>query len=152
MWYYLLRLLLLLRLLRLLILVLFLHHLSRLLVDLILVELPSVAPLELLALLGPSVLEPNLDLPLGQLELLGDLLFPWNRYVLVESELILKLYALCIVVNDTILVLGARLVLGHVDLDVRGCVSTCSQPNMFIPSLIGDSTAKSGNTFLVDCI
>lgn len=73
----------------------------------------------LLALLGAPVLEPDFDLALGQLELLGDFLFPRDCYVLVESELVLKLDALGVIIDDPILVLGSGFVSEHFGVCVR---------------------------------
>jgi len=73
----------------------------------------ALFPLQLFPLLRPPILEPDFDLPLGQLEALGDFLFPRNGDVLVQSELVLQLNPLGVIVNNSILVFGARFILRH---------------------------------------
>lgn len=51
--------------------------------------LRHLAALLLLPLLGAPILEPDLDLALGKLELVGDLLLLGYRYVFAGSERVL---------------------------------------------------------------
>lgn len=62
-----------------------------------------------LAILGPAILEPDLDLALGQGEGEGELRLPPDRDVLGEVELLLQLHPLVVRVHDSILVPCPRL-------------------------------------------
>ena len=62
--------------------------------------------LVLFSFLGASVLEPDLDLPLGQCESLREFSFPSDGDVATVVELFLQLEALVIAVDHAVLVLG----------------------------------------------
>ena len=70
----------------------------------------NVVPLlGLLALLGTTVLEPDLHLSLGQGQGLGQFRFPPDRNVPGCVVLLLQLQPLVVRVDDAVLVLGSRL-------------------------------------------
>lgn len=67
--------------------------------------------LVLLSFLGASVLEPDLNLPLGQRESLREFSFPSDGDVATVVELFLQLKALMITVDHAVLVLGTSFTL-----------------------------------------
>lgn len=75
----------------------------------------ALSSLLLLPLLGSPILEPNFDLPLRELQLLRNLLLTRYSYVLVSSEFVLQLNPLCVIIDNSILVLGSCSIFGHFD-------------------------------------
>lgn len=69
----------------------------------------------LLAVLGATVLEPDLHLPLGQLQVLGQLGLPADRDVARVVELLLQLEPLLVGVHHPVLVFRACLPCGKME-------------------------------------
>lgn len=76
----------------------------------------------LLSHLGAPILEPDLDLALGELQLVCNFLLPRYGYVLVQPELVLELDSLRVIVDDPILVLGSGFVFRHFLRDIWGAL------------------------------
>jgi len=63
----------------------------------------------LLAVLGSSILEPDLDLTVGKTDGDGQLSLALDRYVLVVEKLLLQLHLLQLRIDDPVFVLCTRL-------------------------------------------